>query len=205
MTFADLLAARPAVRDADDLALFQAELGDVRPLRQDHIPSVRDSGDAEAQKARRAAAQQESDLDPDFMSLEAVTLLDPHDLVSFRRPGVQEGVFRKLRLGEYELQASLDLQGQSLRQAKTLLLEFLRECQRCEIRTVLIRHGKGLQSNPPALLKSYVSQWLQLWPDVLALHSARHQDGGGSALYVLLRKGQQQKIDTRERIWRHLP
>ena len=205
MTFADLLAARPAVRDADDLALFQAELGDVRPLRQDHIPSVRDSGDAEAQKARRAAAQQESDLDPDFMSLEAVTLLDPHDLVSFRRPGVQEGVFRKLRLGEYELQASLDLQGQSLRQAKTLLLEFLHECQRCEIRTVLIRHGKGLQSNPPALLKSYVSQWLQLWPDVLALHSARHQDGGGSALYVLLRKGQQQKIDTRERIWRHLP
>ena len=205
MTFADLLAARPAVRDADDLALFQAELGDVRPLRKDHVPSVRDSGDAEAQKARRAAAQQESDLDPDFMSLEAVTLLDPHDLVSFRRPGVQEGVFRKLRLGEYELQASLDLQGQSLRQAKTLLLEFLRECQRCEIRTVLIRHGKGLQSNPPALLKSYVSQWLQLWPDVLALHSARHQDGGGSALYVLLRKGQQQKIDTRERIWRHLP
>ena len=205
MTFADLLAARPAARDADDLALFQAELGDVRPLRQDHVPSVRDSGDAEAQKARRAAAQQESDLDPDFMSLEAVTLLDPHDLVSFRRPGVQEGVFRKLRLGEYELHASLDLQGQSLRQAKTLLLEFLRECQRCEIRTVLIRHGKGLQSNPPALLKSYVSQWLQLWPDVLALHSARHQDGGGSALYVLLRKGQQQKIDTRERIWRHLP
>lgn len=205
MTFADLLAARPAARDADDLALFQAELGDVRPLRQDHIPSVRDSGDAEAQKARRAAAQQESDLDPDFMSLEAVTLLDPHDLVSFRRPGVQEGVFRKLRLGEYELQASLDLQGQSLRQAKTLLLEFLRECQRCEIRTVLIRHGKGLQSNPPALLKSYVSQWLQQWPDVLALHSARYEEGGSSALYVLLRKGQQQKIETRERIWRHQP
>ena len=50
-----------------------------------------------------------------------------------------------------------------------------------------------------------MSQWLELWPEELALHSARHQDGGGNALYVLLRKGQQQKIDTRERIWRHLP
>ncbi|MFC3914955.1 DNA endonuclease SmrA [Pseudaeromonas sharmana] len=205
MTFADLLAARPEPRDADDLALFQAELGDVRPLTQDHIPGVRPSTDAEAKKARRAAAEQESDLDPDFLSMEAVTLLDPHDLISFRRPGVQEGVFRKLRLGEYALQATLDLQGQRLHQAKTQLVAFLRECQRCEIRTVLIRHGKGLQSNPPALLKSYVSQWLQQWPDVLALHSARYEEGGSSALYVLLRKGQQQKIETRERIWRHQP
>ena len=33
----------------------------------------------------------------------------PNDIVSYKRPGVQEGVFRKLRLGKYSIEGRLDL------------------------------------------------------------------------------------------------
>ena len=205
MNFAQLLDPSSVPRDDADLALFQRELADVQPLAQDHVRSARRAGDSESLRARRAAAEQETDLDSDFLQMEAVTLLDPHDPVEFRRDGVQEGVYRKLRLGEYPLHASLDLQGQTLRQAKQSLVAFLHECRRLELRSVLIRHGRGERSNPPAVLKSYVSQWLQQWPEVLALHSAQPAFGGTGAVYVLLRKSDRQKMETRERIWRHMP
>lgn len=204
MSFSHMISA-DTPEQADELALFQAEMAGIRPLAQDTVPQARASQPDEAQMARRAAAQQETDLDTDYFAMEAVPLLDPHDPVSFRLDGLQEGVFKKLRLGKYPLEATLDLQGQSLRQARTNLVEFLRDCHRCEIRCLLIRHGEGLQGHPRALLKSYVSHWLTQWPDVLASHSALRAHGGTGALYVLLRKGERQKAHTRERIFKRQP
>ena len=205
MSFAAILDALPSSRDEEELALFQAEIGDIRPLTQDRVLRPKASGNSEAQEARRAAAEKPLEQDPDYFSMEAVPLCDPHDQLAYKKDGVQEGVYKKLRLGQYELQSSLDLHGLSLRQARASLLQFLQDCHRAEVRSVLIRHGKGEQSTPKALLKSHVSHWLRQWPEVLAFHSAQRPHGGTAALYVLLRKSQQQKIETRERIYRHQP
>ena len=205
MSFAAILDHSNSPASHDELTLFLAEMGDIRPLHQDKIVRPRDSGNSEALEARRAAAEKTLAQDPDYFSMEAVPLCDPHDLLAYKKEGVQEGVFKKLRLGHYELQSSLDLHGQSLRQARASLLQFLQDCQRAEVRSVLIRHGRGEHSTPKALLKSHVSHWLQQWPEVLAFHSAQRQHGGTGALYLLLRKSERQKIETRERILRHQP
>jgi DNA-nicking Smr family endonuclease len=68
-----------------------------------------------------------------------------------------------------------------------------------DIRTVIIVHGRGERSNPPALMKSYLTQWLQQIRDVQCVHSAQRFHGGTGAVYVMLRKSADKKIETRER------
>jgi len=55
-------------------------------------------------------------------------------------------------------------------------------------RCLLITHGKGAQSNPPARIKSYVNHWLQQVENVIAFHSAIPKHGGTGSVYVLLKK-----------------
>jgi DNA-nicking Smr family endonuclease len=55
-------------------------------------------------------------------------------------------------------------------------------------RCLLITHGKGAQSNPPARIKSYVNHWLQQVENVIAFHSATPRHGGTGSVYVLLKK-----------------
>ncbi len=109
-------------------------------------------------------------------------MLDPHDIVGFKRDGVQEGVYKKLRLGKYELQGSLDLHHKTINEARTALVQFIAECEVRDIRCLLILHGKGERSTPRALLKSHVSAWLPQLPAVMAMHSAERRHGGSGAL-----------------------
>lgn len=187
-------------------SLFAQQMQDVKPLAADaRVRLQGQSLDEAARQARQQAAQQAATELSHPFGFEAVPLLDPHEVVSFKRPGVQEGVFRKLRLGQYPVETSLDLQGMGLETARHRLLEVLGQCQQWEIRSLLIRHGRGRQSQPPAQLKSHVCHWLGLWPQVLAYHSAPAPLGGSAVTLVLLRKGQQDKQHTRERIQKRLP
>jgi DNA-nicking Smr family endonuclease len=68
-----------------------------------------------------------------------------------------------------------------------------------DIRTVVIVHGRGEKSNPPALMKSFVAQWLEQINEVQCAHSAQRFHGGTGAVYVLLKKSADKKIETRER------
>ncbi|MGL6374100.1 DNA endonuclease SmrA [Aeromonas hydrophila] len=177
----------------DELSLFRNEVADVRPIRNDHI-RLQTAGSSPTDAQRRQAATAEQ-LALDHLSMEAVEMLDPHAIVGFKRDGVQEGVYKKLRLGKYELQASLDLHQKTLNEARQSLVQFIADCELRDIRCLLILHGKGERSTPRALLKSYVSAWLPQLPAVMAMHSAERRHGGGGALYVLLRK----KAENRER------
>ncbi len=137
----------------DELSLFLQEVADVRPLRSDHIaPVAGNSQPTEAQLARREAATAEQ-LTLDHLGTEAVEMLDPHAIVGFKRDGVQEGVYKKLRLGKYELQGSLDLHHKTLNEARIALVQFIAECEVRDIRCLLILHGKGERSTPRALLE----------------------------------------------------
>ncbi|ATG73166.1 DNA mismatch repair protein MutS [Zobellella denitrificans] len=179
---------------------FIGELEGLTPLRQDTLASVARPGqDAASLETRRAAAEAEQRAAPACLSLENVTLLKPDDLVSYKKDGVQEGVFRKLRLGKYPCEARLDLHNHTVAQARAALLGFIRDCLRLELRSVVVVHGKGERSRPQALLKSYVSGWLPQLPEVLACHSTQRAHGGSGSLYVLLRKSERAKQETRER------
>ncbi|MDP5292307.1 DNA endonuclease SmrA [Oceanimonas sp. CHS3-5] len=184
-----------------DWSSFLGELDGLTPIKQDTLPTGhRDERDAAVLAERRRAAETEADAAEPGLSLDNVVLLRPDDMVSYKKPGVQDGVFKKLRLGKYPCEARLDLHHHSVERARDALLNFIRACLRQDLRSVVIVHGKGERCQPPALLKSYVSGWLPQLPEVLACHSALRQHGGSGCLYVLLRKSEQAKQHTRERL-----
>jgi DNA-nicking Smr family endonuclease len=182
-----------------DLELFQQMMGDVKPIVQDTVELKKEHAVSEAQLAKREAAIWLTEHDPEYLSIDYAPSVKPDDVIEFKRDGVQEGVYRKLRLGKYPLQAKLDLHRKTLKEARDEVVKFLKQCIRMDIRTVLIVHGRGERSNPPALMKSYVASWLQQIRDVQCVHSAQQFHGGSGAVYVMLRKSQEKKLENRER------
>ncbi|KKC98985.1 DNA endonuclease SmrA [Photobacterium halotolerans] len=185
--------------DKDELDLFREMMADVAPLEQDKVTPEKKHQITDAQLARQAAAQSLAGSDPEYLSLDYATMVKPDDMLDYKRDGVQDGVIRKLRLGKYDIQARLDLHRKTLKEARDEVLGFLKQCQRMDIRTVLIVHGKGERSTPPALMKSYVATWLTQISDVMGYHSALRQHGGNGALYVMLKKSPERKLENRER------
>lgn len=183
----------------DDLSLFQTMMGDVTPLKQDKTEHKKHHHVTDAHIARREAAMWLDENDPQYLSLEHAKMLKPEDLIEFKRDGVQDGVYRKLRLGKYPIQARLDLHRNSLKEARDALVKFLKQCIQMDIRSVLIVHGRGEKSNPPALMKSYLANWLTQIKDVQCVHSAQAFHGGTGAVYVMLRKSSEKKLENRER------
>ncbi len=107
---------------------------------------------------------------------------------SYVRPGLSRQTLRRLRRGEWHIQAELDLHGLTKVEARRELAEFLHECKRRGSRCVRIIHGKGLRSpNKEPVLKVHVRHWLTQRDEVLAFVSARPVDGGDGAVVVLLK------------------
>ncbi|MDP5254236.1 MULTISPECIES: DNA endonuclease SmrA [unclassified Vibrio] len=183
----------------DDLDLFQQMMGDVKPLVQDTTLHKKRHQVTDAHLAKRQAAMWLGEESEDYLTLDNAPMIKPEDIVEYKRDGVQDGVYRKLRLGKYPIQAKLDLHKKSLEQARNEVVSFLKQCLRMDIRTALIVHGKGAGANPPALMKSYVAHWLTQIRDVQCVHSAQRFHGGSGAVYVLLRKSAEKKLETRER------
>jgi DNA-nicking Smr family endonuclease len=97
-----------------------------------------------------------------------------------------------LRSGKFSIQAHLDLHGLNQQEARFALEEFLFESLRTGFRCVRVIHGRGRHSlKDQAILKENVQRWLctrRLRRHVVAYTSARRCDGGGGAVYVLLRR-----------------
>ena len=187
--------------------LFMQEMQGVTPHKKaqkvqvDKQPSLDASVDI-----RREAAQQEPTKASDELSVEYAPPLGPHDEISFALDGVQAGVLRKLRLGQYSCEATLDLHGKTVLEARKEVLAFIQQSIKYDLRTVMITHGKGLKSERGySLLKSFVALWLPQLKEVLACHSAQSYHGGRGAVYVLLRKSEKKKNQNRERHSRRKP
>ncbi|HYR84076.1 MAG TPA: Smr/MutS family protein [Terriglobia bacterium] len=97
-----------------------------------------------------------------------------------------------LRSGRFSVQAHLDLHGLNLQEARYILDEFLLESVRAGFSCVRVIHGRGRHSHMHhPVLKENVQRWLctrRMSRHVIAYTSARRCDGGGGAVYVLLRK-----------------
>ena len=118
------------------------------------------------------------------------TLLEVDDQMSYRQPGIGADVLRKLRKGQWSIQAQLDLHGARREEAREQLGAFLREATRLGLRCVRVVHGKGLGSpGKTPVLKGRVQGWLVQKKEVLAFVQAKVSDGGAGALVVLLQAG----------------
>jgi DNA-nicking Smr family endonuclease len=189
----------------DDTTLFYQEMGDVVPLKREHRVALvsgslddRDSSLAE----RRQAAVAGPEADRNILNDREAEPLDPWYVLDFKRPGVQNGVYRKLRQGRYEQEARLDLHRMSVRVARKELFDFIEQCFELGLRSVILIHGKGerkAERERSAVLKGHVDVWLREMPVVQAFHSAQPRHGGTGAAYVLLRKSEEQKRINRER------
>ena len=109
--------------------------------------------------------------------------INANDFLFFQRNLAQK-TLRKLRQGQYNAEAILDLHGYTVDDAAIALEDLLVYCLDTGKRFIRIIHGKG--SN--ATLKTQLNSWLQDTGDVLAFCSAKRLDGGTGALYVLLKK-----------------
>ena len=115
------------------------------------------------------------------------SLLDADESMSFRRPGIGADVVRKLRKGEWAVQAYVDLHNLRTDAARDTLGQFIRESHKHGLRCVRVVHGKGLGSpGQVPVLKSKVHSWLIQKNQVLAFVQATPAHGGAGALVVLL-------------------
>ena len=185
--------------------VFEDAMSGVAPLKREprvdldrSAPRGRDF----SVEHRRKAATQQPERDRNPLAETAIQPLDAWFVLEFRRAGVQHGVFRKLKQGRYELQSRLDMHRMSVPVARRELFGFVEESGRLGLRCVLVVHGKGdsvPERERSSILKGCVDHWLRELDTVLAFHSAQPQHGGTGAVYVLLRKSEEQKRENRER------
>jgi DNA-nicking Smr family endonuclease len=168
--------------------LFRAAMRGVKPLRsRTRAPLLRGKPPA---RARFTAEDRARVLIESLAGLGPGEVKDTGDEISFRRPGVQDTVMRKLRRGDYRVEDVCDLHGLRFEEAKQVLREFLAEALAQRRRCVRIIHGKGMGSGPRGpVLKNAVNTILRKTAPVLAFTSARRIDGGTGAINVLLSSG----------------
>ena len=167
----------------DDADSFARLVGPVRRLRVDQNVSL--------ERPRPPARPRRLDREPatEGLSPEHSTLgEDRPPGNSYQRNGVQRGVLRKLRRGQYTITGELDLHGLTVREAGVRLARFIDRARGLRFVCVRIIHGKGLSSpGLKSVLKPQVLRWLSDHEAVLAYTAAPDNDGGSGALYALLR------------------
>jgi DNA-nicking Smr family endonuclease len=172
MTEEDKIAFRDAMRGVTPLVHNKASL---------HKPEVQKSS------RRKKDFVDEKISGFEFSDHENLPPVSGEDRLEFSRSGVQYKMLRKLRLGQYNIEAILDLHGKTVVEARESLSEFLLHCQQKSLRHVLIIHGKGQYSNQP-ILKNKLNHWLRQTEQILAFCSASPKSGSSGALCVLLRR-----------------
>lgn len=171
--------------EADDERLFREAMGDVQPLKgpMKQVERPRPPPSRPLMREADEAAVIAALLDPPDWSI-----AETGEELIHRSAGVQDSVMRKLRRGQFSMQAVLDLHGMTIAQAKPAVVHFLDHARDRGLRAVRIIHGKGNRSGQRGpVLKASVAHWLRQRQEVLAYASARPVDGGSGAVYVLLR------------------
>ncbi|MFH0902727.1 MAG: Smr/MutS family protein [Pseudomonadota bacterium] len=182
----------PAAELQSDEEAFLAEVAGSRPLRdagsrmavpvERRPPKVTRSDDAEV-LAKLADLCDGGDF---------FDISDTDEYIEGIGEGIDRRLLRRLRAGDYAVQAHLDLHGLTRDAAKQRIATFIQESRRQNRRCVLIVHGRGHHSKDQIpVLKQALRSWLergQIARSVLAFTTARPCDGGAGAVYVLLRR-----------------
>ncbi len=169
--------ARPGL-SAEDLALWRhVTRGDARlpdRLDDDAYDALPPDEDAPAPKRSRPAR----------------TVSQPPPVQPGRPGGLDKRSAQRLRRGQTEIEARLDLHGLTQTEAHRALNAFVAGQQAAGRRCVLVITGKGERGE--GILRQALPRWLAEAPNagrILAIEQAQPRHGGDGAFYVLLRKG----------------
>lgn len=111
------------------------------------------------------------------------------DRLQFQRGGLQFRLLQKFKRGKIMPEASLDLHRLTVSESEDAVSQFLSNALAHHYRCVHIVHGKGrMTKDGQAKLKNWLDHWLRQHPSVLAYTSAQPKDGGTGALYILLKR-----------------
>lgn len=168
----------------DDLKLFNDAMRGVRRLSSERVASGAPKPHA---RARFTRADRQAVLRESLLPAADPAVLETGDELAFRRPQISDKVLLQLRRGRYAVQDEIDLHGMTAAEARLALRAFIADCLERGMTCVRVIHGKGRGSGPRGpVLKNLVNNALRKYAAVLAFGSARPNDGGSGAVYVLL-------------------
>lgn len=171
----------------DDLAAFKEAVRGVKPLKQKNKVDLQSTHTKTHSLKIKRSENRDHDEGFEFSDYEKLPPVTSEETIYYAKSGIQHKMLRKLRQGQYNVEATLDLHGNTADEARELLSEFLLHCRKQGLRHILIIHGKGRGTNKP-ILKNKLNHWLRQTEQVIAFCSATAKDGCGGALYVLLRR-----------------
>jgi DNA-nicking Smr family endonuclease len=195
-------AAAKTESEDEELSLHRLFAG-VEPLdrsRAGRLPRQRVERSAAAERAAQQGAETErAEAEAVHERLRALVeaatrfeVTDDGAHVEGRRIDMPVSALRRLRRGLLPIDARIDLHGMTVAEAGPRLGAFLRTMRARGERCILVVHGKGQHSQGGvAVLRGEVSAWLSQGPSsahVAAFTTARVEDGGEGAMYVLLRR-----------------
>lgn len=170
----------------EDSARFRRAIGEIRRHRSDRATAARKPPLPQPRQSERDDADVVRTLLSHPIAPEE---LETGEELYFARPGTSRATMRKLRRGEFVVEAEIDLHGLNTKESLERLTAFFADAKGAGIRCARIVHGKGLRSpDSRPVLKLQADQWLRRRNDVLGFCSARPEDGGTGAMYVLLQK-----------------
>jgi len=175
----------PKKPSQEEIDLFRRSVGPVKKTHHDKMGPVKYPP---APRPRRQQVEVDTIAADRFSDARDFGDVSGSESLFHAVPGIQKRLLLRLKRGQLAMGAELDLHGMTAAAARVAMLGFINDCCEQHIRCVRIIHGKGYGSgNTSPVLKNRVNSWLRQHHDVLAFNSARIEDGGSGALYVLLR------------------
>ncbi len=194
-------SSRAPAADDDALLLHRLFAG-VEPLDRSRARVTKESiarSSAVAQAAERGEKEAQAEAAHVREHLRALVegqarfeVGDDGHHVEGRRIDVPHDALRQLRRGRLPIDARMDMHGMGVTEARARLDTFLRGARTRGERCVLVIHGKGAHSpGGTGILRGEIAAWLSQdgsSESVAAFATARREDGGEGAVYVLLRR-----------------
>ena len=179
----------------EDKSTFLSAMNDVSPLKKanttaQYSPKKLQQKTLSTLQALKKKQREQCDFDL-IESRQNVGFTDPVGALEsllFHQKGIRLQELSKLKKGEFQVSAELDLHGLTLEDARKEMHDFIREAYHLKKRYIRIIHGKGYNSRDeyPAL-KNLVNQELKTLKAVIAFSSAPAKSGGTGAVNVFLK------------------
>ena len=182
-----MVPPRPPVDD-EDRRLFRAAVGRLRPLTKGGA-GTRPRGAVPAPEPTQSLRDEARVRDELLAAPIDPAVIEAGDEIHHLHPGQPPRLLKRLRRGQFSVQAELDLHEMTVPVARDAIKRFIDDCRKHGELCVRIVHGKGLRSKAGGpVLKRLTDGLLRRRSDVLAFASARPAEGGTGAVIELLRR-----------------
>ncbi len=195
------MARSPRRPTSEELFLWRRATRDVQVIDPSEIASDEDLTES---AAPRVNSERAVPLTPRMPTRSPRAAPDPLPTPKTRRghvAGLDRTISDRLKRGEVDIDARLDLHGMRQHQAHQRLTAFIRLAHAMDHRTVLVITGKGQDKtgsdqgydpyDRPGVLRKMLPHWLEeagLRPLIAAVVPAHRRHGGVGAVYIYLRR-----------------